>query len=153
MTNAATSPSCTRIITAKLRSARGRDTSHSTSSNDADGPCSPTQQGRMPRIARLMALAIRLDGMLQRGEVNSQRELAEVARVTPARLTQILNLLHLAPDIQEALLFLPPVVNGRDLVTERTLRPVGHFVSWHRQRQCPLNIQIHTEVENTLPRL
>jgi hypothetical protein len=134
MTNAATSPSCTRIVTAKLRSARGRDTSHPTSSNDADGPCTPTQQGRIPRIARLMALAIKLDAMLQRGEVSSQRELAAVARVTPARLTQILNLLHLAPDLQERLLFLPPVVAGRDVVTERNLRGLTVWTSWEKQR-------------------
>jgi hypothetical protein len=132
MTNAATSPSFTRIVTAKLRSARGRNMTDTTV-DEANAESVP-QQGRIPRIARLMALAIRLDGMLQRGEVGSQRELAEVARVTPARLTQILNLLHLAPDLQERLLFLPPVVAGRDVVTERNLRGLTVWTSWEKQR-------------------
>ena len=34
--------------------------------------------------------------------------------VTRARMTQIMNLLNLAPDIQEELLLLPPVTEGRD---------------------------------------
>jgi hypothetical protein len=132
MIHTATSPSITRIVTAKLRSARGRNITD-TATDDANAESVPPQ-GRIPRIARLMALAIRLDGMLQRGEVGSQRELAEVARVTPARLTQIMNLLHLAPDIQERLLFMPPVVKGRDQVTERHLRAAVAVASWKEQR-------------------
>ncbi len=132
MTNAATSPSITRIVTAKLRSARGRNIANMTA-DDATAEGVPPH-GRIPRIARLMALAIRLDEMLQRGEVRSQRELAVVARVTPARLTQIMNLLHLAPDLQERLLFLRPVVRGRDRVTERHLRLVAAEASWMSQR-------------------
>lgn len=119
-----------RTITARLRLGRGTQTEQSAS----DHGVQEHRRGRIPRVARLMALAIRLDEMLQRGEVRSQRELAEVARVTPARLTQILNLLHLAPDIQEALLFLPPVVVGRDPVTERQLRRVASEPSWSVQR-------------------
>jgi hypothetical protein len=133
MTNAATSPSCTRIVTAKLRSARGRSMTD-TAIDDATAESVPPQ-GRIPRIARLMALAIRLDGMLQGGEVGSQRELAEVARVTPARLTQILNLLHLAPDIQEQILHLAAVRSGRDPVTEHELRVLSAEICWDAQRR------------------
>ncbi|MFO0856142.1 MAG: hypothetical protein U0640_02155 [Phycisphaerales bacterium] len=91
--------------------------------------------GRVPRIARLMALAIKLNGMLERGEVTSQRELADLARITPARLTQILNLNQLAPDLQERLLFLPPVTQGRDPLGERGLRPLTPVLRWSGQRQ------------------
>jgi hypothetical protein len=82
-----------------------------------------------------MALAIKLDGLIRSGQITSQRELAAVAHVTPARVTQILGLLHLAPDIQEALLHLPPVTSGRDLVTERDLRPLTTMVRWDDQRR------------------
>lgn len=92
--------------------------------------------GRVPRVARLMALAIRLDGLIRSGEVASQRELAAIARVTPARVTQILNFLGLAPDIQETLLNLPPITSGRDPVTEREMRPVTAMVRWADQRQA-----------------
>jgi len=51
-------------------------------------------------------------------------ELARLASVTQPRMTQILNLLYLAPDIQEELLFLPLVTSGKDPVTERDLRPI-----------------------------
>jgi len=90
--------------------------------------------GRTPRVARLMALAIRFDQLLRDGKVADQSELARLAHVTQPRMTQIMNLLHLAPDIQEDLLHLPPVADGRDPVTERDLRPVAQLRDWAKQR-------------------
>ena len=90
--------------------------------------------GRVPRVARLMALAIRFDGLLRDGVVADQSELARLARVTQPRITQIINLLHLAPDIQEAILFLPEVTEGRDPVTERGVRAICAEVDWGWQR-------------------
>ncbi len=52
-----------------------------------------------------------------------------------ARLTQIMNLLHLAPDIQEAILFLPTVETGRTQLSERDLRPVAAEPDWQKQRR------------------
>ena len=60
---------------------------------------------RVPRVSRLMALAIRFDGLIRDGVVTDQAELARLGHVTRARLTQIMNLLNLAPDIQEEVLF------------------------------------------------
>src|SRR5688500_7517099 len=68
--------------------------------------------GRVPRVSRLMALAIRFDDLLRRGEVKDLADIARLGHVTRARATQIMNLLMLAPDIQEALLFLPEVETG-----------------------------------------
>ena len=59
--------------------------------------------GRVPRVSRLMALAIRLDGLIRDGVVPDQAELARLGHVSRARLTQVMNLLCLAPDIQEAI--------------------------------------------------
>jgi len=61
-------------------------------------------EGSIPRVSRLMALAIRFDGLIRAGKVRDYAELARVGRVTRARLTQIMNLLNLAPDIQEEIL-------------------------------------------------
>lgn len=99
-------------------------------------PCAEREEarGRVPRVARLMALAIKMDRLLAEGAVGTQSELAELGHVTRARVTQIFNLLHLAPDLQEAVLFLPPVIEGRDPVTERDLRPIAAEVDWGRQR-------------------
>ena len=66
--------------------------------------------GRVPRIARLMALALRFEQLVRTGAVRDYAELARLGQVSRARLTQIMNLLHLAPDIQEAILFLPRVL-------------------------------------------
>jgi hypothetical protein len=91
--------------------------------------------GRVPRIARLMALALRFDEMLRLGEVKDLAELARVGHVTRARATQILNLTLLAPDIQETILFLPRVEAGRDTIKEWQVRPVAAEPVWARQRR------------------
>jgi hypothetical protein len=57
--------------------------------------------------------------------MTDQAELARLGHVTRARLTQIMNLLCLAPDIQEQILFLPATERGRDVVAEKQLRPVA----------------------------
>jgi len=90
--------------------------------------------GRVPRVARLMALAIRFDALVREGTVSTQADLAAVGHVTRARVTQIMNLLHLAPDLQEAILDLPPVRAGRDPITEHDLRPIAAEVEWTAQR-------------------
>ena len=91
--------------------------------------------GRVPRVSRLMALAIRFDGLVRDGTVADQADLARLGHVTRARVTQIMNLLHLAPDIQEALLFLPRVQRGRDLIMERQMRPIAAVADWRKQRR------------------
>ncbi len=61
--------------------------------------------GPVPRLSRLMALAIYMEGLIREGHVADYAELARLAQVSRARITQIMNLLHLAPDIQEEILF------------------------------------------------
>jgi hypothetical protein len=92
------------------------------------------EPGRVPRVARLMALALRLDERLRRGEIASYGEVAELGHVSRARVSQILNLLNLASDIQEALLFLPRTVRGRDPLILRDLQPIASTCDWRRQR-------------------
>ena len=98
----------------------------------APKPSAPA--GRTPRVSKLMALAIRFDKLLRDGKVADQSELARLTHVTQPRMTQIMNLLHLAPDIQEAILYLPPVAEGRDPVTERDMRPIARLRNWAKQR-------------------
>lgn len=98
----------------------------------APEPSNPA--GRTPRVSKLMALAIRFDRLLRDGEVADQSELARLAHVTQPRMTQIMNLLHLASDIQEEILHLPPVAEGRDPVAERDLRPIVRVIDWQKQR-------------------
>lgn len=90
---------------------------------------------RVPRVSRLMALAIRLDQLIRDGVVADQAELARLGHVTRARLTQIMNLLYLAPDLQEEILYLPTFERGRHQLTEKQLRPIAATPSWNKQRQ------------------
>lgn len=93
-----------------------------------------TPEGNVPRISRLMALAIRFDELIRSGEVQDYSELARLGHVTRARMTQIMNLLNLAPDIQEELLFLPPTAKGRDGIGERAVRLIVSLSIWSQQR-------------------
>lgn len=91
--------------------------------------------GRIPRVSRLMALAIHFDRLIREGTVKDISELARLAHVAQPRMTQIMNLNHLAPDIQERLLFLPRVASGREAIHERALRQVCACVRWCDQRR------------------
>jgi hypothetical protein len=90
--------------------------------------------GNLPRVTRLMALAIRFDQLIRDGEVRDFADIARLGHVTRARVTQIMNLLHLAPDIQDAILNLDRVERGDDPITERDLRPIAAIVDWRKQR-------------------
>ena len=91
--------------------------------------------GRVPRLARLMALAIRFDGLIRAGHIRHQAELARLGHVSRARIAQILSLLHLAPDLQEAVLFLPRVQRGRASVILAKLLPIAAIPDWKEQRR------------------
>lgn len=112
--------------TVQLR--RGR---HSRPKNQA---AQESPRGRIPRVSRLMALAIKFDGLINDGIITDQSELARLAHITQPRMTQIMNLLHLAPDIQEELLFLPRVTKGKDPIHEKMLRPITTLPCWKHQR-------------------
>ena len=101
----------------------------------AGQPRTSPQPGRIPRVARLVALAHKFQRMLDAGEVESMADLARLGRVTPARITQIMDLLLLAPDIQEALLFLPPVERGYAPIHLREPRYVCQTPLWQEQRR------------------
>ena len=97
-------------------------------------PAAP-EAGRVPHVSKLMALAIRFDGLVRDGVVTDFAEIARLGHVTRARVTQIMDLLQLAPDIQEAILFLPRTESGHDTVHERDLRPIAAVAEWRRQRR------------------
>jgi hypothetical protein len=91
--------------------------------------------GRVPRLSRLMALAIRVEDLVRQGILPDYAAAAQLGHITRARMTQITILLHLASDIQEAIVFLPPVERGRDPITERDVRPIVAVSDWRKQRR------------------
>lgn len=96
-------------------------------------PVPALEPGNLPRITRLMALAIKLDADLEAGRLKDLADIARLSGITRARATQIMNLLLLAPDIQEEILFFPRTVEGRAPVTERNLRELAQL-PWLEQR-------------------
>ncbi|HUT52167.1 MAG TPA: hypothetical protein VM658_02130 [bacterium] len=115
------------------RNARARSSPAAPAPEPALSPDIPL--GSLPRVTRLMALAIKFDVMLARGEVRDFADLARLGFVSRARITQIMNLLTLAPDLQEALLSLPRTTTGRDPIREQNLRPITAIPHWNRQRK------------------
>jgi hypothetical protein len=105
------------------------------------GPGGERALGRMPRVTRLMALAIRLDGLLNARTIRRRSEIARLGHVTTARVCQILNLVYLAPDIQEAVLFLPLTESGRDAITFDALQSIALIPEWYKQRRMWKQLQ------------
>jgi hypothetical protein len=72
--------------------------------------------------------------LIRTGQVRSYAELARLGHVTRARVCQIMNLLQLAPDIQEEVLFLPRTQTGRDRIQLWQLQPIAAALDWRKQR-------------------
>lgn len=119
----------TRIFTGQLfrvRDGRGWDF--------VEEPPAPPEPVRRPaRVARMLALAHRLQAAIDRGEYRDRAELARQLGLSRARITQILDLTLLAPDLQERVLFLE-ARDGQEPITARALRALSLQRSWHEQR-------------------
>ena len=88
---------------------------------------------RVPRVARHLALAHEIERRIRTRELDDLAHAARAFGLTRARVTQLTNLLLLAPQIQAEILALPPVTKGRDPITERTLRAIVAEAMWERQ--------------------
>lgn len=108
---------------------------------DAPPDAAPAPADRVPRVARMLALAHHWRGLIRAGVVKDQAALARLVGVSRARVTQVMDLLHLAPNIQEEILFLPRSVKGRDVIREREPRLVAAEPLWREQRQAWVEVR------------
>ena len=90
---------------------------------------------RIPRISRYMALAIHFEDLIRQGVVTDYADLARLGHVTRARVTQIMNLRLLAPEIQEQLLFMETAVDPVELIQLKWLQAVATDFNWEGQRK------------------
>jgi hypothetical protein len=90
------------------------------------GPPKPPRAPKTPRVVELLRKATEWQGLLKSGEARNQAEITRKECVTRARVTQVLGMLRLAPEIQHHILSLPDVVR-RPAVTERALRPIAQL--------------------------
>lgn len=89
---------------------------------------------RYPRIVQVVALAIHFQDMLDRGEVRNHADLARLGCISRERMSQIMMLAWLAPDIQQEVLSLPKTPGGRFRVSETSLRSIAQIYTWDDQR-------------------
>ena len=113
----------------RQRAARGEANGNSSSAPSSLPP------PRIPRLARFMALAWHIEGLVRSGTIANYAAAARLGHVSRARISQIMNLLQLAPDIQEELLFLGRTEQGRDPLHLARLQPIAALVDWKRQRR------------------
>jgi hypothetical protein len=114
---------------------RGRGAKKQIVEGAAQSDESKSALERIPRISRYMALAIHFEDLIRQGVVTDYADLARLGHVTRARVTQIMNLLLLAPDIQEAILILPRIERGREPILLRQLHTITMSIDWQLQRR------------------
>jgi hypothetical protein len=90
--------------------------------------------GRLPRVTQVLALAIFLEDMIRRGEAKDYADLARLSCLCRERISQIVRLNYLAPDIQVEVLYLPPTNHGRFPISETAVRKIASLLSWVDQR-------------------
>jgi hypothetical protein len=91
--------------------------------------------GRPPRVSQVLALAIQFQEMVRQGEVRNCAELARFGGLTRERISQIMKLNWLAPDIQIEVLYLQPIPGRRGPVAETSVRAIAECLSWAEQRE------------------
>lgn len=89
---------------------------------------------RYPRIVQVVALAIHFQDMMDRGEIRNHADLAGLGCISRERVSQVMMLAWLAPDIQQQVLGLPKTPGGRFPVSETALRTIARVASWAEQR-------------------
>jgi hypothetical protein len=91
--------------------------------------------GRFPHVTRALALAIHLDNLIRQGGARDYADIGRLSCLCRERVSQIMRLNYLAPDIQVELLYLPPTPTGRYPVSETAVRKIANLLSWANQRR------------------
>lgn len=84
----------------------------------------PPREPKTPRVVELLRKAVEWKALLESGKVASQAEIARLEGISRARVTQVMGLLRLAPEIREYILVMPDAAS-HPLISERMLRPIG----------------------------
>jgi hypothetical protein len=105
------------------------------------------KSGRFPRVAQILALALQFQEMIDTGEVRGYADLARLGCVSRERISQIMILTWLAPDIQQEILMLPPTPGGRFPVCEDLLHPIARQPLWDEQRSLWRKLKQEKQLE------
>ncbi len=86
----------------------------------------PHKEPKTPRVVELLRKAHEWQGLIESGEVRNQAETARREGITRARVTQVMGMLRLAPEIQQHILSMPDTVR-QPAISERALRPIAQI--------------------------
>jgi hypothetical protein len=89
-----------------------------------------------------MALAIQFQAMIERGDARNYADLARLGCLTRERVSQIMELIWLAPDIQREILEFPPSGASRFPISEVALRRIASLLSWDAQRNQWIRLKV-----------
>jgi hypothetical protein len=90
------------------------------------GKPKPPKAPRTPRVVELLRKAIEWQALLASGEAPNKSDIARREGITRARVTKVMGLFRLAPEIQQHILSMPDAVR-RPAITERALRPIAQL--------------------------
>jgi hypothetical protein len=114
------------IFAGKLhRTQRG----HGKAFLDGPPPPPPEPVRRPARVAIMLALAHKIQAAIDGGVVRDRAEVASRLGLSRARISQLLDLTLLAPNIQEEILF-TEAVDGLEPLSERAVRAAVRVEDW-----------------------
>ncbi len=97
--------------------------------------------GHIPRVTQVLALAIQFQDMIERGDARHYADLARLGCLTRERMSQIMELIWLAPDIQQEILGFPPQAMQRFPISEVAARQIAAKLDWAEQRGLWRNLK------------
>ena len=97
---------------------------------------SSSAAGRLPQVTRVLALAVHFEQMIATGEAEGYADVARLTCLCRERVSQIVRLTYLAPEIQVEILYLPPCPAGRYPISEVAVRKIANLLCWTEQRRA-----------------
>lgn len=127
----------------RVRRERRIDLAEGTAPDPLERPAAlgPWTGSRPANVAALLALAHHVQHLIDAGRIADRAEVARRLNWTRARVSQVMDLLLLAPDIQEAALHL----EAGTRVTECALRAVVRYQDWSEQRRVWETIRLSAD--------
>ena len=109
-----------------------------------------SNSGRLPRVTQVLALVIHFQDMLERGDARDYADLARLGCLTRERMSQIMELVWLAPDIQREILEFPSTATTRFPVSEVAVRRIAEKLCWEEQRDAWNKIKHDNHLDNSI---
>ena len=121
------------VFTGRLfRHGGGGGTPHQLTDKPPEPPPGPARRPAL--VAQMLAFAHRVEAEIAEGLLPDRSAASRHYGISTGRISQIMNLLQLSPDIQEAVLWLE-AVDGREPMTGQALEELAVIEAWSEQRK------------------